>query len=218
MKNAKTSTTHQKIILGTATPENNLKAFGFKIELLHKIFAHEEIVVVDENNEYKSLCDNFGLARITRRKEAPENILILGASGSEKARSYIIPHYETDLRDTIVFGKSASGKTTQLILMLKVLLKQHPGLKVGVCEKSHEIKSAVPEVTSVHSLSEDFDLLVIDCTGDEHMLKEALSLSVPVWCECFGSKERFAENDILGLDDKLPQFIYMDSFVPSVLS
>lgn len=126
-------------------------------------------------------------------------------------------NHNPDLKNTIVCGKAASGKTTQIITMLKTLLEQYPDLKIGVCEKVPEIKTAVPEVISVHSLSEDFDLLVIDCTGDNRMIKEALSLSIPVWCECFGNKERFVKNDILASDDKLPQFIYMDSFVPSII-
>jgi len=131
------------------------------------------------------------------------------------------------LRNTIILGKPASGKTTQIIKMLKDLLKQHPNLRIGAIEQSPEIKTAVPEVASFHLPSKDFDLIILDdysATNNPEMLADS---SVPMWIEATDTSyneiqsifikeavNALNENGIFGPDNDPPQIIHMDSFVP----
>lgn len=88
----------------------------------------------------------------------------------------------------IIYGKTASGKTTQIIRLLKFLLSKNPELRIGVYEHFPEIKNTIPSVISVDSFSnpeqtlKKLDLFI--CMCDYHQLfKTAYENSIPVWAE-----------------------------------
>jgi len=87
--------------------------------------------------------------------------------------------------NTIVYGKTCSGKTTKLIDMINALLLYDPELRIGVCEdpQAPEIKTAVPSVFSIKMGQPLTNLDLIICTWDYHMCLIATNIGIPIWCE-----------------------------------